>query len=153
MITKYSSSCDLSQETKLRSENYLDASTIYAFISFDCSLVYSTSWRTFFSENLTRFLIFAIHFHSQVDLNIIRKSECVETINILYIVLGVIAGIVVGGLILLLIYKLVITIDDRRELAKFEQQGQNMRWEMAENPIFESPTTKVINPTYEETGY
>ncbi|KAF6775275.1 hypothetical protein AHF37_05581 [Paragonimus kellicotti] len=89
----------------------------------------------------------------QVDLNIMRKSECAKTINILYIVLGVVAGIVLGGIILLLIYKLVITIDDRRELAKFEQQGENMRWEMAENPIFESPTTKVINPTYEESGY
>lgn len=28
-----------------------------------------------------------------------------------------------------------------------------MRWEMAENPIFESPTTNVLNPTFEENGY
>ncbi|TPP60603.1 Integrin beta [Fasciola gigantica] len=114
-----------------------------------CIIYTDDNCRVFFTYRYSD----AIYLNRKVDLNIIRKSECVETINILYIVLGVIAGIVVGGLILLLIYKLVITIDDRRELAKFEQQGQNMRWEMAENPIFESPTTKVINPTYEETGY
>ncbi|CAL8083278.1 unnamed protein product [Calicophoron daubneyi] len=114
-----------------------------------CIIYTDDNCRVFFTYRYSD----AIYVNRKVDLNIIRKSECVKTINILYIVLGVIAGIVLGGLILLLIYKLVITIDDRRELAKFEQQGENMRWEMAENPIFESPTTKVINPTFEEAGY
>ncbi|OON16991.1 integrin beta cytoplasmic domain protein, partial [Opisthorchis viverrini] len=114
-----------------------------------CIIYTDDNCRVFFTYRYSD----AIYVTRKVDLNIMRKSECVKTINILYIVLGVIAGIVLGGLILLLIYKLVITIDDRRELAKFEQQGENMRWEMAENPIFESPTTKVINPTYEETAY
>ncbi|KAF7260925.1 hypothetical protein EG68_01369 [Paragonimus skrjabini miyazakii] len=114
-----------------------------------CIIYTDDSCRIFFTYRYSD----AIYVNRKVDLNIMRKSECAKTINILYIVLGVVAGIVLGGIILLLIYKLVITIDDRRELAKFEQQGENMRWEMAENPIFESPTTKVINPTYEESGY
>ncbi len=87
-------------------------------------------------------------FELQVDLKIVRKSECTKTTGILYIILGVIGGIVLGGLILLLIYKLVITIDDRRELAKFKMHNENVHWEMAENPIFEPPTTRVMNPTF-----
>lgn len=89
----------------------------------------------------------------KVDLNLVRKSECTKTINIFFIVLGVVAGIVLGGLILLLIYKLVITIDDRRELAKFKLHNENVHWEMAENPIFEPPTTRIMNPAFSENGY
>lgn len=89
-------------------------------------------------------------FLRQVDLKIVRKSECTKTTGILFIILGVIAGIVLGGLILLLIYKLVITIDDRRELAKFKMHNENVHWEMAENPIFEPPTTRVLNPTFND---
>ncbi|CAI2722544.1 unnamed protein product [Schistosoma spindalis] len=114
-----------------------------------CIIYTEDNCRVFFTYRYSD----AIYVNRKVDLNIIRKSECTKTINILYIVLGVIAAIVLGGLILLLIYKLVITIDDRRELANFKQQGENMRWEMAENPIFESPTTNVLNPTFEENGY
>ncbi|KAH8855383.1 Integrin beta-6 [Schistosoma japonicum] len=114
-----------------------------------CIIYTEDNCRVFFNYRYSD----AIYVNRKVDLNIIRKSECTKTINILYIVLGVIAAIVLGGLILLLIYKLVITIDDRRELANFKQQGENMRWEMAENPIFESPTTNVLNPTFEENGY
>uniref|UniRef100_A0A5K3FUD4 Integrin beta n=1 Tax=Mesocestoides corti TaxID=53468 RepID=A0A5K3FUD4_MESCO len=92
----------------------------------------------------------AVYINRKVDLKIVRKSECTKTTGILYIILGVIAGIVLGGLILLLIYKLVITIDDRRELAKFKMHNENVHWEMAENPIFEPPTTKVMNPTFND---
>ncbi|KAH9279256.1 Integrin beta-7 [Echinococcus granulosus] len=92
----------------------------------------------------------AVYIHRKVDLKIVRKSECTKTTGILYIILGVIAGIVLGGLILLLIYKLVITIDDRRELAKFKMHNENVHWEMAENPIFEPPTTRVMNPTFND---
>ncbi|KAL7057357.1 hypothetical protein AAHC03_019090 [Spirometra sp. Aus1] len=94
----------------------------------------------------------AIYAKRKVDLKIVRMSECTKTTNILFIVLGVIAAIVLGGLLLLLIYKLVITIDDRRELAKFKMHNDNVHWEMAENPIFEPPTTRVMNPTYDD-GY
>ncbi|CAH8501676.1 unnamed protein product [Dicrocoelium dendriticum] len=85
-----------------------------------CIIYTDDNCRVFFTYRYSD----AIYVNRKVDLNIMRKSECVKTINILYIVLGVIAGIVLGCLILLLIYKLVITIDDRRELAKFEQQRE-----------------------------
>ena len=50
--------------------------------------------------------------------------------NVLAIVLGVIGGIIAIGLALLLIWKLLVTIHDRREFAKFEKDRQNAKWDM-----------------------
>lgn len=55
--------------------------------------------------------------------------ECPEKVNVLAIVLGVVIGIVVVGLALLLIWKLVTTINDRRELARFEKETKDARWD------------------------
>ena len=56
--------------------------------------------------------------------------ECPEPVNVLAIVLGVIGGIIAIGLALLLIWKLLVTIHDRREFAKFEKERQNAKWDM-----------------------
>ena len=47
----------------------------------------------------------------------------------LYIILGVVVGIVVVGLALLLIWKLFTTISDRRELARFESETKEAKWD------------------------
>jgi uncharacterized membrane protein len=44
------------------------------------------------------------------------------------LVLGVIGGIVLIGLLLLLIWKIVTSIHDRREYAKFEQERATSSW-------------------------
>jgi len=51
-------------------------------------------------------------------------------VNVLAIILGVIGGIILIGLILLLIWKLLVTIHDRREFARFEKERANARWDM-----------------------
>lgn len=43
--------------------------------------------------------------------------------------LGVIGGIVLLGIILLLIWKLVTTIHDRKEYAKFENERKNTKFD------------------------
>lgn len=43
--------------------------------------------------------------------------------------LGVVAGIVLIGLALLLIWKLLMIIHDRREFAKFEKEKMNAKWD------------------------
>lgn len=58
-----------------------------------------------------------------------QSSECPPEVNVLAIVLGVIAGIVFFGIILLLIWKLFTTISDKRELARFEKEAMNARWD------------------------
>lgn len=45
------------------------------------------------------------------------------------IVLGVIGGIVAVGLAILLVWKLVTTISDKRELARFEKETQDAKWD------------------------
>lgn len=57
-------------------------------------------------------------------------TECPAPVNILAIVLGVIGGIILIGLLLLLIWKLLVTIHDRREYARFEKERENARWDM-----------------------
>ena len=62
--------------------------------------------------------------------NLLYFSECPKPVNVLAIVLGVIFAIVLIGIILLLIWKLFVTIHDRREFAKFEKERENASWDM-----------------------
>ncbi|XP_032831479.1 integrin beta-1-B-like isoform X1 [Petromyzon marinus] len=78
-----------------------------------------------------------------------EKRECPTEPNILAIIAGVVAGIVLIGLALLLIWKLLMTIHDRREFAKFEKEKANAKWDSGENPIYRSAVTTVVNPKYE----
>lgn len=51
------------------------------------------------------------------------------TVALAGIVLGVIGAIVLIGLALLLLWKLLTTIHDRREFAKFENERQMAKWD------------------------
>ncbi|CAM1327219.1 ITGB1 (predicted) [Pycnogonum litorale] len=77
-----------------------------------------------------------------------ETTECPGAVDILAIVLGVIAGIVLIGLVLLLIWKLLTTIHDRREFAKFEKEAQSAKWDTGVNPLFKGATSTFKNPTY-----
>lgn len=59
----------------------------------------------------------------------ISIAECPAGPNIIPIVIGVVAGIVLIGLALLLIWKLLMIIHDRREFAKFEKEKMNAKWD------------------------
>jgi protocadherin alpha len=50
-------------------------------------------------------------------------------VYIIGIVLGVIGAIVLIGLALLLLWKLLTTIHDRREFAKFEKERMMAKWD------------------------
>jgi len=63
-------------------------------------------------------------------------AECPTEVNILYIILGVVVGIVVVGLALLLIWKLFTTISDRRELARFESETKEAKWDTVSIMLF-----------------
>ncbi|XP_074658572.1 integrin beta pat-3-like [Tubulanus polymorphus] len=77
-----------------------------------------------------------------------RTKKCPEAVNVLAIVLGVIGGIVAIGLVLLLIWRLLATLHDRRECAKLQNDGANPKWDAGENPIFVQATSTFNNPTY-----
>ncbi|KAI4464716.1 integrin beta subunit [Holotrichia oblita] len=77
-----------------------------------------------------------------------EKVSCPEPIDILVVVLGVIASIVLGGLILLAIWKLVTQLHDGREYARFVAEAENAKWVRSENPLYKGASTTFQNPTY-----
>ncbi|XP_046391367.1 integrin beta-PS isoform X2 [Ischnura elegans] len=77
-----------------------------------------------------------------------KERECPPKVFILGIVLMVIAAIVAIGLVLLLLWKVLTTIHDRREFAKFEKERQMAKWDTGENPIYKQATSTFKNPTY-----
>lgn len=58
-----------------------------------------------------------------------QERTCPPKVFTLGIVLGVIAAIVLIGLAILLLWKLLTTIHDRREFARFEKERMNAKWD------------------------
>uniref|UniRef100_A0AAQ4QEY0 Integrin beta n=1 Tax=Gasterosteus aculeatus aculeatus TaxID=481459 RepID=A0AAQ4QEY0_GASAC len=63
------------------------------------------------------------------EVYVVETLECPAGPDIIPIVAGVVAGIVLIGLALLLIWKLLMIIHDRREFAKFEKEKMNAKWD------------------------
>lgn len=68
-------------------------------------------------------------FHSEALIYSATFPDCPAGPDIIPIVAGVVAGIVLIGLALLLIWKLLMIIHDRREFAKFEKEKMNAKWD------------------------
>ncbi|XP_055305267.1 integrin beta-PS isoform X2 [Sitodiplosis mosellana] len=103
----------------------------------------------FYDENDCRFEFV----YNDSDLENIKvaakeKLECPTEIFILGIVMGVIASIVLIGLAFLFLWKILTTIHDRREFAKFEKERRSAKWDTGENPIYKQATSTFKNPTY-----
>ncbi|XP_018418754.1 PREDICTED: integrin beta-1 [Nanorana parkeri] len=92
---------------------------------------------------------YSVNSNSEVHVHVVKDPECPSGPEIVPIVAGVVAGIVLIGLALLLIWKLLMIIHDRREFAKFEKEKMNAKWDAGENPIYKSAVTTVVNPKYE----
>lgn len=58
-----------------------------------------------------------------------EERECPPKVYLLGVILGVIAVIVLMGLAILLVWKLLTTIHDRREFAKFEKERMMAKWD------------------------
>ena len=56
-------------------------------------------------------------------------TVCPEAVDPLYIILGIVIGIIIIGLALLLIWRLLTYVHDKREFARFEKERQNAKWE------------------------
>uniref|UniRef100_A0A8C4QN49 Integrin beta n=1 Tax=Eptatretus burgeri TaxID=7764 RepID=A0A8C4QN49_EPTBU len=62
-----------------------------------------------------------------------EKRECPAEPDVAAIVVGVVTGIVLAGLLLLLGWKLLTTLHDRREVAKFEKEKLTAKWDAVIN--------------------
>ncbi|XP_061463592.1 integrin beta-2 [Rhineura floridana] len=76
------------------------------------------------------------------------ERECPAPPNIAAIVGGTIAGVALIGLLLLLIWKLLTELIDRKEYHRFEKEKSKAKWNDADNPLFKSATTTVVNPRF-----
>ncbi|KAF6727973.1 Integrin beta-1 [Oryzias melastigma] len=91
---------------------------------------------------------YAVNNNTEKEVHVVDTPECPTGPDIIPIVAGVVAGIVLIGLALLLIWKLLMIIHDRREFAKFEKEKMNAKWDTQENPIYKSPINQFQNPNY-----
>ncbi|XP_030310123.1 integrin beta-2 isoform X2 [Calypte anna] len=76
------------------------------------------------------------------------KKECPEPPNVALIVGGTVAGVALIGLVLLLIWRLLMELFDRREYRRFEKEKARAKWNDADNPLFKSATTTIVNPRF-----
>ncbi|XP_061609115.1 integrin beta-6 [Phyllopteryx taeniolatus] len=73
---------------------------------------------------------------------------CPEPPDIPMIILGVSLSIVCIGLILLAVWKVLVSVHDRKEVAKFEAEMAKAKWQSGTNPLFRSSTSTFKNVTY-----
>uniref|UniRef100_A0A7N6BN44 Integrin beta n=1 Tax=Anabas testudineus TaxID=64144 RepID=A0A7N6BN44_ANATE len=76
---------------------------------------------------------------------------CPEPPNIPMIILGVSLSVVCIGLILLAVWKALVSVHDRKEVAKFEAEKAKAKWQTGTNPLFRSSTSTFKNVTYKNT--
>ncbi|XP_067869266.1 integrin beta-3-like [Heterodontus francisci] len=81
-------------------------------------------------------------------LSVIEYPECPPPVNLLVIILPLMGAILLCGLIALLIWKLLVTVHDKREFAKFEAERAKAKWDTANNPLYKGPTSTFTNFTY-----
>ncbi|XP_050083366.1 integrin beta-PS isoform X1 [Anopheles aquasalis] len=83
-----------------------------------------------------------------VEVHAQQERECPPKVFMLGIVLAVIAAVVLIGMAVLLLWKVLTSIHDRREFARFEKERMMAKWDTGENPIYKQATTTFKNPTY-----
>lgn len=81
-------------------------------------------------------------------LYVIEEPDCPKGPDILVVLLSVMGAILLIGLAALLIWKLLITIHDRREFARFEEEKARAKWDTANNPLYKEATSTFTNITY-----
>ncbi|KAG7464109.1 hypothetical protein MATL_G00183740 [Megalops atlanticus] len=82
----------------------------------------------------------------------LKLSDCPEPPNIPMIMLGVSLSILTIGVILLVIWKMLVSVHDRKEVAKFEAERAKARWQTGTNPLFRSSTSTFQNVTYKSAA-
>lgn len=82
----------------------------------------------------------------------LQMYGCPEPPNIPMIILGVSLSVVCIGLILLAVWKVLVSVHDRKEVAKFEAERAKAKWQTGTNPLFKSSTSTFKNVTYKSSA-
>ncbi|XP_019665248.1 integrin beta-6 isoform X1 [Ailuropoda melanoleuca] len=78
----------------------------------------------------------------------ISEKDCAKPPNIPMIMLGVSLAILLIGVVLLCIWKLLVSFHDRKEVAKFEAERSKAKWQTGTNPLYRGSTSTFKNVTY-----
>ncbi|XP_036815126.1 integrin beta-5 isoform X1 [Oncorhynchus mykiss] len=89
------------------------------------------------------------HANGMSVLTALKEPECGAAPDAMTVLLAVVGSILLVGIVLLAIWKLVITVHDRREFARFQSARSRARYEMASNPLYKQP----ISNDYVETDF
>lgn len=76
------------------------------------------------------------------------KKECPKVINPWIVVGGVLAGVVLVGLLLLIAWKVVTTIKDKREYEAFKTEKAKAAWTDNVSPLYRPAITDFQNPMF-----
>ncbi|KAM6986303.1 integrin beta-5 [Aplochiton taeniatus] len=79
------------------------------------------------------------HANGQSVLAALKEPECAGGPNAMMVLQVVVGSILLVGILLLAMWKLVITFHDRREFARFQNARSRARYEMASNPLYKQP--------------
>ncbi|XP_071990711.1 integrin beta-7 isoform X1 [Engystomops pustulosus] len=64
------------------------------------------------------------------------------------LILGLVLGIVFIGLLVIVLYRVTVEMFDRQEYSRFMKARSQEQWNDAQNPLYKSATTTVINPNF-----
>ncbi|KAM4626508.1 integrin beta-6 isoform 1-T2 [Discoglossus pictus] len=78
----------------------------------------------------------------------LRQKDCPQPPNIPMILLGVSIAIALIGVVILCIWKILVSFHDRKEVAKFEAERLKAKWDTGTNPLYKGSTTTFKNVTY-----
>lgn len=109
---------------------------------------------TYYDEDDCRFSYVYSFVNNKVEIRAQQELECPPKVFLLGIVLGVIAIIVLIGLAILLLWKLLTTIHDRREFAKFEKERMMAKWDTVStlrNIFFHQQYIIIFNGCFKKT--
>ncbi|XP_074512312.1 integrin beta-3a [Sebastes fasciatus] len=81
-------------------------------------------------------------------LYVVKEPECPQGPDILVVLLATAAAILLLGIVGLLIWKLLVTIHDRREFARFEEERSKAKWDTGNNPLYKGATSTFTNVAY-----
>lgn len=99
------------------------------------------------NECLITFLITADN-EGKTIIHNISEQDCPKPPNIPMIMLGVSLAILLIGVVLLCIWKLLVSFHDRKEVAKFEAERSKAKWQTGTNPLYRGSTSTFKNVTY-----
>ncbi|CAH1183024.1 unnamed protein product [Ceutorhynchus assimilis] len=77
-----------------------------------------------------------------------KQKICPEPPPLLAIILGVIGSVLLVGIVTLIIWKLVTTVHDKKEYARFMDERNQTKWATDGNPLYKPGTSHFQNPVY-----